>query len=166
MRVRPSVSLNKDTVYKADRLYIVGSDVVIPKGVTVTFEKGCEIQFYDDNDYYNSPRIILHGTLNLNGSKTNMVSVKPSEARQTFLCYIKLEEYSIFKADYVNFDNICFEYTETNNYSSVQGECTVSNSWLRYKTDNKNGVFNSFSSGKIGSELRIEIKPIIYYTAV
>ena len=35
--------------------HIVGEDVTIPEGVTVTFEEGCRIQFYDDRVYYNSP---------------------------------------------------------------------------------------------------------------
>ena len=63
----PSV-ISEDTTFTNNRLYIVGEDVMIPAGVTVTFEEGCRIQFYDDREYYNSPKITVYGTLNLNGS--------------------------------------------------------------------------------------------------
>ena len=62
-------TIDKDTVFKADRLYIVGQDVVIPKGVTVTFEEGCKIQFYDDREYYNSPKMINYGVLEFENSE-------------------------------------------------------------------------------------------------
>ncbi len=68
----PSV-ISEDTTFTNNRLYIVGEDVMIPAGVTVTFEEGCRIQFYDDREYYNSPKITVYGTLNLNGSKDNMI---------------------------------------------------------------------------------------------
>ena len=81
-------TITEDTVYKADRLYIVGQDVVIPEGVTVTFEEGCEIQFYDDREYYNSPEITVYGVLRFEGSKDNIINIHPNERRPMFICKI------------------------------------------------------------------------------
>lgn len=78
----------EDTIYTNDRLYIVGDDVVIPEGITVTFKEGCEIRFYDDRDYYNSPVITVYGTLNIEGTAENMVKIAPSERLGTFVCQI------------------------------------------------------------------------------
>ena len=47
--------------------------------MTVTFEEGCEIQFYDDRDYYNSPAIHVYGTLNIEGTSKCMTKIFPSE---------------------------------------------------------------------------------------
>lgn len=81
-------TITEDTVYTADRLYIVGADVIIPEGVTVTFEAGCEIQFYDDREYYNSPVITVYGTLNFNGTQENIIKIAPNERHSTFACFI------------------------------------------------------------------------------
>lgn len=81
-------TITEDTVYTADRLYIVGEVVVIPEGVTVTFEEGCEIQFYDNRTYYNTPKVLVYGTLNIEGTKTNMVKLHPNEAHKDFYCAI------------------------------------------------------------------------------
>ena len=78
-------TITEDTVFTNDRLYIVGEDVVIPEGVTVTFEEGCEIQFYDDREYYISPKITVYGKLNILGTKENMVKIYPSERRTGFI---------------------------------------------------------------------------------
>lgn len=82
--------ISEDTVFEANQRYIVGEDVIIPEGVTVTFKEGCEIQFYDDREYYNSPRITVYGTLNLLGTMDKMVTVKPSDRKQSFSAWIYL----------------------------------------------------------------------------
>ncbi len=101
----PSV-ISEDTVFTADKLYIVADDVVIPEGVTVTFEEGCEIQFYADKEYYNSPQIIVYGTLNINGTKENMVTIRPSELYEDFAYLISSYDYggsvNVHYADAVN----------------------------------------------------------------
>ena len=77
--------ITEDTVYTADRDYIVGTNVTIPKGVTVTFEQGCKVTFYETaadgvmSSMKNSPTMIVHGTLNFHGTKENMITVGPSE---------------------------------------------------------------------------------------
>ena len=106
-------NITEDTVYTADRLYIVGQDVIIPEGVTVTFEEGCEIQFYDDREYYNSPMIVVYGTLNFNGSQENMVKIAPNERHETFVCLIK--NYGTVLVNYSNATNLfCGGATEEN----------------------------------------------------
>jgi len=82
-------TITEDTVYKADRLYIVGQDVIIPEGVTVTFEEGCEIQFYDDREYYNSPIINVYGVLNISGTKDRMIKIRPSERYCNYICGVR-----------------------------------------------------------------------------
>ena len=82
-------AISEDTVFTSDKLYIIGEDVIIPEGVTVTFEEGCEIQFYDDREYYNSPMIMVYGTLNIAGTKDNMVTIAPNERNAGFACLIQ-----------------------------------------------------------------------------
>ena len=96
-------TITENTVYTADRLYIVGEDVVISEGVTVTFEEGCQIQFYDDREYYNSPRIINYGTLRFNGAEEKMIKIAPNERHGFYSCILK------------NYGSCFVEYTETIN---------------------------------------------------
>ena len=128
-------TIDKDTVFKADRLYIVGQDVVIPEGVTVTFEEGCDIQFYDDRDYYNSPIIIVYGVLNIIGTEDEMVYIAPSERKSSFACgIISNGEVNI---NYVNSMNLvvgankgCYALIENSllNQSLKKINCTLKNS--------------------------------------
>lgn len=99
----PSV-ISEDTVFTNDRLYIVGENVLIPEGVTVTFEEGCRIQFYDDREYYNSPQFIVYGTLNMEGTKENMVTINPSERYPNFVCLI--ENRGTVTLNYINSVNL------------------------------------------------------------
>ena len=116
--------ISEDTVFEANQRYIVGEDVIIPEGVTVTFKEGCEIQFYDDREYYNSPRILVYGTLNLLGSNEKMVTVKPSERNEYFYGLINLRGDGYNGApkgkiyiDYTNLQNIAIVST----VSSAEG---------------------------------------------
>ena len=103
--------ITEDTVYTADRDYIVGTNVTIPKGVTVTFEQGCKVTFYDtaadgvmSNMKY-SPMMIVHGTLNFNGAKENMITVGPSEDFYGFGVFFVGSGEANFK--YANVYNFC-----------------------------------------------------------
>ncbi len=97
-------TINEDTVFTADRRYIIGEDVIIPEGVTVTFEEGCEIQFYDDREYYSSPAIIVYGTLKFNGTKENMIKIAPNERHATYVCEIQYHGNVLF--NYVDAINL------------------------------------------------------------
>lgn len=103
--------ITEDTVYTADRDYIVGAKVTIPNGVTVTFEQGCKVTFYDtaadgvmSNMKY-SPMMIVHGTLNFNGAKENMITVGPSEDFYGFGVFFVGSGEANFK--YANVYNFC-----------------------------------------------------------
>lgn len=101
----PSI-IGEDTVFTNDRLYIVGEDVTIPAGVTVTFEKGCRIQFYDGREYLNSPRFVVYGTLNFNGTKEEMISISPSERYSTYPCCIYITNEGVLNMNNTNALNI------------------------------------------------------------
>lgn len=110
-------NITEDTVYTADRLYIVGQDVVIPEGVTVTFEEGCEIQFYDDREYYNSPMIKIYGVLDILGSKDNLVCIFPSEKHQDFVCRIRTYTGGSLNVDYLYGTNVEISDSKYDTYS-------------------------------------------------
>ena len=118
----PSI-ITEDAVFTNDRLYIVGENVMIPAGVTVTFEEGCRIQFYDDSEYYNSPRIVVYGTLNMDGTKDEMITINPSERYTTFACIV--ENHATVNVNYVKSTNLYM----INAVST--GKFVVSNSYLR-----------------------------------
>ncbi len=122
-------TITEDTVYTADRLYIVADDVVIPEGVTVTFEEGCEIQFYADKEYYNSPRLIVYGALNMTGSKGNMVKAHPSERYANYVCLIENKGTATIK--YAELVNVLF-YSSRDGIGVNNGktETIVSNSYI------------------------------------
>lgn len=125
-------TINEDTVYKADRLYIVGQDVVISKGVTVTFEEGCEIQFYDDREYYNSPEITVYGNLLFLGTKGAMVSLKPNDTHSDFVCYVNVESGGTLKLNYVK----CVNLTVKDGFkANRKGISEISNSHIKVETE-------------------------------
>ena len=106
--------ITEDTIYTADKLYIVGQDVVIPEGVTVTFEEGCEIQFYDDREYYSTPEIVVYGTLNLNGTSDNMINFMPNERHSNFICPIGINASGYVFMDYVYSVNMIVRNNSSN----------------------------------------------------
>ena len=133
--------ITEDTVFTADRLYIVGEDVVIPAGVTVTFEEGCQIQFYDDRSYLNSPRIIVYGTLKLSGTKENMITVKPSERLPYYVCFIEGKENGTIVASAVDATNLVVRATAyiSNSYLCTQGGGGYGQCDSVYRFDNGSG---------------------------
>lgn len=147
--------INEDTVFEANQRYIVGEDVIIPAGVTVTFKEGCEIQFYDDREYYNSPQFIVYGTLNLLGTKEKMVTVKPSERYADYCCPMMTKDGGAIKVDYAEIVNCLFsssqmyglsDLSETKidiSNSILSREMTHSESWII--RDGKNGLSASYN---------------------
>ena len=135
----PSV-ISEDTTFTNNRLYIVGEDVMIPAGVTVTFEEGCEIQFYDDREYYNSPIIKVYGTLNLNGSKDNMIEMYPNERHITF--GYGIQNYGYMEVEYAKIIN-CSMIDETK-----ESERVVSHSFITNQCDKYNYI-KSYKNGRV-----------------
>lgn len=137
----PSI-IGEDTVFTNDRLYIVGDDVTIPAGVTVTFEEGCEIQFYDDREYYRSPAITVYGTLSFEGTKDNMVKIHPSERNSGFVCLIKnyCDEYGV--------KSLLMNYVDAINLAT-EGSFAINNSYIRFsQSDRSHCYLQEYSSGK------------------
>ena len=128
--------IEEDTVFTKDRRYIVGENVTIPAGVTVTFEEGCHIQFYDDREYYNSPSITVYGTLNVAGSKDHMVVIAPNERNATFICNINVEYGGSAFIDYADCVNL--QVVDLNYYGydyNILNKSGISNSYLKSSTD-------------------------------
>ncbi len=118
-------TINEDTVFEATQRYIVGEDVIIPAGVTVTFKEGCEIQFYDEREYYNSPRFMVYGTLNFKGTIGNMINIYPSDRYVTYACPI------------ISLGKVTMDHTNVINLLDVNAsssEFVISNSYLRSNT--------------------------------
>lgn len=118
-------TITEDTTYTADRLYIVGQDVIIPEGVTVTFEEGCEIQFYDDREYYNAPGIIVYGTLYFVGKQNNMITIRSSEQYSRYRYGISVLNSGELYLNYVDAVNmyIVDDPNQTNTVSIVNNSC-------------------------------------------
>ncbi len=148
-------TITEDTVYTADRLYIVGQDVVIPEGVTVTFEEGCEIQFYDDRDYYQSPSIIVYGVLNIAGTADNMVKMYPSERHSTFAYGIVVN--GNLEINYADVINAVIGYGRNNSTASAH----VNNSYLR--TCSESSTFNSYTLVYDQGKVREPGSDMVYY---
>lgn len=136
--------ISEDTTYYNDKLYIVNNDVVIPAGVTVTFEEGCQIQFYTDEALYNSPVIKVYGHLYFNGTKENMINIFPNEKHYSYLCRIfNYSEDTTINLNYVNainlsIDNPVYYYTYN---------CIINNSILKYQSEHYQGYVFNYSSG-------------------
>lgn len=142
----PSV-ISEDTTFTNDRLYIVGEDVTIPAGVTVTFEEGCRIQFYDDREYYNSPVISVYGNLIFEGTKDNMIKIYPSERNPYFVCRIMADKSAAISMNYVDAVNLDASVMGGGYAGSLW---TLDNSYIRFET--KSIVFQDciyeYESGK------------------
>lgn len=147
-------TITEDTIYKADRLYIVGENVTIPQGVTVTFEEGCEIQFYDDRAYYRSPRITVNGTLNISGTKKHMVSIYPNEQHSTFLCIIQVNNGGSAFLNYADCLNLYIDdanYYNQGNSNGMSGtNSEILNSYLKSNSNTRSyGEYSLYLDGAI-----------------
>ncbi len=121
---RISGIINEDTVFTADKSYVIDSVVTIPAGVTVTFEPGCLIEFYSNSagyidTLYNSPVVVVYGTLNINGSEDNMITIRPSSNFSDYACFINPypsgdPDVGVVNISYANVTNLTFD---SGNYS-------------------------------------------------
>ena len=137
----------EDTTLTADKKYIVSSDVVIPEGVTVNVDPGVIIQFYENNTgYYNtlfdSPKIINYGTLNLNGTKEDRISVAPSELFYDCVCFITNE--GVLNINESNLTNVTIAKTNDIFGDYWTENSTVTNSTVYFEN------FEAYSGGSKG----------------
>ena len=142
----PSI-IAEDTVFTNDRLYIVGENVMIISGVTVTFEEGCRIQFYDDREYYNSPAISVYGTLIFEGSEENMIEIYPSERDAVFACQVNVYSSGSLTMNYVDAINL---YTT--------GTGVLRNSHINYNGSGKSNTVYVYDAGKAKFDSNLKLK--------
>lgn len=155
--------ITEDTVYTADRDYIVGANVTIPNGVTVTFEPGCKVTFYEKaadgvmESMKNSPMMIVHGTLNFNGTKENMITICPSE------------DFYGYAVVFDGIGNINFLYTSVTNFgmydaSSYRGRGKYNTVFdhcnLLYDWDHNKFHLKCISNGSVSVQTNFEINSI------
>ena len=125
--------ISEDTIFTADRLYIISGDLFIPADVNVTFEEGCRIIVHDD-------RIVtVYGTLIFNGTAEKMIEIYSSEINTSArVCVIKKGE-SFVSLNYVISTNLC-----------LVGCDIVSNSFLKLPpTPSIDGISPFLSISKI-----------------
>ena len=112
--------ITEDTTFINDRLYIVGDDVVIPEGVTVIFEEGCQIQFYDGREYYASPRFIVYGNLEFKGTEKNRINIYPVDSHTHYVCLIQVYgKASLVGVDAINLVVYKDNYTSSSSYTNT-----------------------------------------------
>lgn len=141
-------TVNVDTTFEANKYYILSKDFVVPSGVTVTFEEGCKIQFYEKSDSYyaatmSSPRIINYGTLVFNGTRNNMIDLFPSEDYLGYVCILLNK--GIANLNYVNYINPCND--DPISHSRSGNLTSLNNCYIRYQ----NGGIWLLDGGAIGS---------------
>ncbi len=148
-------TITEDTVFTADRLYIVGQDVVIPEGITVTFEAGCEIQFYDDRVYVNSPQIIVYGTLNFSGTKDNLISIRPSEKHFKFECDFYVQSTALLNMNYVDAANLnILVYSSDSSIYVYNSLLKANHTELRAYKDGTEAIPTNVAGNFIGGNIR------------
>lgn len=141
----PSI-IEEDTTFTNDRLYIVSENLMIPEGIAVTFEEGCQIQFYADLEYFSSPVISVYGTLNFVGSKEKMIRVAPCERYAGYVCRINTHNDGCMNMEFTELVNgRIADYTEySNGYRS-----TIAHSYLLTDTDES---LRYYSNGSLCAE--------------
>ncbi|MBQ0010492.1 MAG: S8 family serine peptidase [Ruminococcus sp.] len=143
----------EDTVFTANRRYIITHDVTIPVGVTVIFEEGCNVQFYaNPNDIFvdtvfNSPTLIVHGNVFFNGTETNVIKIHPSETYWDSPLFVDIIQ---------NEGKMEFSYCETTNVSATFGGALIN----YYKSSiiidkNPNSYLQGYRSGSRRDEYSI-----------
>lgn len=126
--------ITEDTVYTANRRYIVAHDVTIPAEVTVTFNEGCEIQFYYGTSCINSPEIIVYGKLNFNGTTQNRITIKPSELFDKYAVIIFPTKNGSVSFNYCNIWNMASK--DLVHLTSSNGKIDLKNCYWVSNTDN------------------------------
>ena len=120
--------ISKDTVFTADKLYIISGDVVIPEDVTVTFAEGCQIQFYAEKEYYSDLSISVYGNLNFNGSKTrNIEIIRNSHVNRSWYYIEVMETGSIFMNYTQTYECYCTAYYYTSRANFVNSSFYMCN---------------------------------------
>ncbi len=162
-------TISEDTVFTADRRYIVAHDVTIPKGVTVTFKEGCDVQFYADSygtvadGYYNSPIVNVYGALYFTGTKDAFINIHPAESYWDYAVFIfARDEAATLQFDYCNTTNLSGRQSSV---GGIGGVAVLHHCIVSY--DHKSGdCVYRFESGRLTSaspELRLAEADSCYF---
>lgn len=144
--IRLSGVISQNTVFTADKTYLIDDIVTIPQGVTVEFEEGCKIDFYDSSESeietsVNTPGFDVYGELLFNGSIDNNIELHESKRWVGYL-YNILTKSSTARVvfDYCNITNLdC----SSDSYAYVEGESLLRNSYIEY-----NGYLKKIINGR------------------
>lgn len=160
-----------NTTFEANKLYVVADSVIIPSGVTVTFEPGCEIQFYsNDSSYYggkcyNSPEFIVYGKLDMQGSSDEMINIYTANSYTNYGCFFTSKGDINF--DYVNITNFFGSVSEEAslfiNHSVLSQNLTMDSNPVAYLQKEGNAcVASSYAYGYINEVKNsyIEVKSL------
>ena len=137
--------ITENTIFTNEREYIIDDVVTIPEGVTVTFEEGCKIQFYDHNmgyvnTLYNTPGFNVYGELIFDGNEDNMIDVTIDEFYEGYLARFTWSKNAIIDFNYCNLKNLFFD-----SYDSV-----VNINHCYYVLESDDG-FHKIDNGVIGN---------------
>ena len=145
--------ISEDTVFTADKLYILTEPLIIPEGVTVTFEEGCKIQAYASrasyyvNGIYNSPEFIVYGCLYFNGTSEHNIVIDESELYWNYGFGLKSDGSGCISCDYVEFHNMACHRP----WGSSGSISMTNSSWL-LDIDENSSVLNDFSMYRRGNK--------------
>lgn len=140
--------ISEDTTFTADKTYLIDDVVTIPEGVTVQFEEGCQIQFYETSNalidtLMNTPGFDVYGELLFNGSLEKNIVLRTSEAALNCLFGLALKSPTA---------NVVFDYCDITNlymkdltllYTENSTDYTIKNSTIQYysKSVNTSGLY-------------------------
>ncbi len=136
--------ITEDTFFTNEREYIIDEIIVIPEDVTVIFEEGCQIQFYDNQSgyintsSYITPGFDVYGTLIFNGSSDNKIKIKISEAYANKCTIFKDHNESGITFNYCDIENVLFSGVS----KAVFNNCDYCINKTRYS-----GYFTYYDSG-------------------
>ena len=146
--MRLSGFITEDTVFTSDKRYIITDSLIIQADVTVTFEEGCEIVFFDLPSGYlggilNSPRIDVYGTLLVRGTEDNLVTMKTNEYFDEYAYYIYPHgDNARVEIEYADIRNAVFEKDSQWCGQTVLNHCLISTDCpSTYHTRVRNGSF-------------------------
>lgn len=112
--MRLSGTITEDTVFTADKSYVITDSLVIAADTTVTFEEGCKISFYSDSMGYidstiNSPVIDVFGTLLFEGSAENMIDLSVNPIWDNYHYFINARtDTALIEFEYAKIDRALF----------------------------------------------------------
>lgn len=123
----PSI-ISEDTTFTNDRLYIVSQDIVIPAGVTVIFEEGCQIQVYHGK-ISDSPKIKVYGSLVFNGTEENRINLFLAEGYHN--CPVIFHNYGVLNFKYTDAENVTGSVSQALNSRFYQKHSIGAPYWVQ-----------------------------------